>query len=33
MSNNKKYDFSFNLSSLATYTDQVGGELIRKAIS
>ena len=32
MSNNKKYDFSFNLSSLATYTDQVGGELIRKAI-
>jgi hypothetical protein len=32
MSNNKKYDFNFNLSSLATYTDQVGGELIRKAI-
>jgi hypothetical protein len=32
MSNNKKYDFSFNLSSLATYTDQVGGELIRKAV-
>lgn len=29
---NKKYDFSFNLSSLATYTDEVGGELIRKAI-
>lgn len=29
---NKKYDFNFNLSSLATYTDQVGGELIRRAI-
>ena len=29
---NKKYDFNFNLSSLATYTDQVGGELIRKAV-
>jgi len=29
---NKKYDFGFNLSSLATYTDEVGGELIRKAI-
>jgi hypothetical protein len=32
MSNTKKYDFGFNLSSLATYTDEVGGELIRKAI-
>lgn len=32
MSNNKKYDFSFNLSALSQYTDQVGGELIRKAI-
>jgi hypothetical protein len=29
---NKKYDFGFNLSSLATYTDEVGGELMRKAI-
>ena len=29
---NKHYDFSYNLSSLATYTDQVGGELIRKAV-
>lgn len=29
---NKKYDFSFNLSSLSTYTDEVGGELIRRAI-
>ena len=29
---NKKYDFNFNLSSLAQYTDQVGGELIRRAI-
>jgi len=29
---NKKYDFNFNLSSLAQYTDQVGGELIRKAV-
>lgn len=29
---NKKYDFSFNLSSLGTYTDEVGGELIRRAI-
>ena len=29
---NKKYDFGFNLSSLATYTDEVGGELIRRAI-
>ena len=29
---NKKYDFSFNLSGLATYTDEVGGELIRRAI-
>lgn len=32
MSNAKKYDFNFNLSSLQTYTDQVGGELIRRAI-
>lgn len=32
MSNNKKYDFSFNLSSLSTYTDEVGGELVRRAI-
>ena len=32
MSNTKKYDFGFNLSSLATYTDEVGGELIRRAI-
>ena len=32
MANNKKYDFGFNLSSLATYTDEVGGELIRRAI-
>ncbi|CAB4141741.1 hypothetical protein UFOVP424_30 [uncultured Caudovirales phage] len=29
---NKKYDFNFNLSSLSTYTDEVGGELIRRAI-
>jgi hypothetical protein len=29
---NKKYDFNFNLSGLAPYTDQVGGELLRKAI-
>ena len=29
---NKRHDFSFNLSGLATYTDQVGGELMRKAI-
>lgn len=29
---NKKYDFGFNLSALSTYTDEVGGELIRKAI-
>jgi hypothetical protein len=29
---NKKYEFGFNLSSLATYTDEVGGELIRRAI-
>jgi len=30
MDNNKKrYDFNFNLSSLSTYTDEVGGELIR----
>ena len=28
----KKYEFGFNLSSLATYTDEVGGELMRKAI-
>ena len=28
----KKYDFGFNLSSLSTYTDEVGGELIRRAI-
>jgi hypothetical protein len=32
MATPKKYDFGFNLSSLATYTDEVGGELIRKAI-
>jgi len=32
MSNNKKYDFSFDLASLATYTDEIGGELIRRAI-
>ena len=32
MSNNKKYDFGFNLSSLSTYTDEVGGELVRRAI-
>jgi hypothetical protein len=32
MANNKKYDFGFNLSSLSTYTDEVGGELIRRAI-
>jgi len=32
MSNTKKYDFGFNLSSLASYTDEVGGELIRRAI-
>ena len=29
---NKKYDFGFNLSTLSTYTDEVGGELIRRAI-
>jgi len=29
---NKKYDFGFNLSSLSTYTDEVGGELMRRAI-
>jgi len=29
---NKKYDFGFNLSSLASYTDEVGGEWIRRAI-
>lgn len=29
---NKKYDFGFNLSTLASYTDEVGGELIRRAI-
>ena len=29
---NKRHDFSFNLTGLATYTDQVGGELMRKAI-
>lgn len=29
---NKKYEFGFNLSSLDTYTDEVGGELIRRAI-
>lgn len=29
---NKKYSFGFNLSSLSTYTDEVGGELIRRAI-
>jgi hypothetical protein len=29
---NKKYEFGFNLSSLSTYTDEVGGELIRRAI-
>lgn len=28
----KKYEFGFNLSSLATYTEEVGGELMRKAI-
>jgi hypothetical protein len=28
----KKYEFGFNLSSLATYTDEVGGELMRRAI-
>lgn len=28
----KKYDFGFNLSTLSTYTDEVGGELIRRAI-
>ncbi len=28
----KRHDFSFNLSSLSTYTDEVGGELIRRAI-
>jgi|NOAtaT_7_FD_contig_31_2338498_length_1246_multi_4_in_0_out_0_1 hypothetical protein len=32
MANNKRYDFNFNLSSLSTYTDEVGGELIRRAI-
>ena len=29
---NKKHDFSFNLTGLANYTDQVGGELMRRAI-
>lgn len=29
---NKKYDFNFNLSSLSTYTEEVSGELIRRAI-
>ena len=29
---NKKYDFGFNLSSLASYTNEVGGELMRRAI-
>jgi hypothetical protein len=29
---NTKYEFGFNLSSLSTYTDEVGGELMRKAI-
>jgi len=29
---NKKYDFGFNLATLSTYTDEVGGELIRRAI-
>ena len=29
---NKKYSFGFNLSSLSTYTDEVGGELLRRAI-
>lgn len=29
---NKQYNFGFNLSSLSTYTDEVGGELIRRAI-
>jgi len=28
----KRMDFSFNLSSLAPYTEEVGGELIRRAI-
>ena len=32
MANNKRHDFSFNLSGLGLYTDQVGGELMRKAI-
>jgi hypothetical protein len=32
MANNKRHDFSFNLSGLGVYTDQVGGELMRKAI-
>jgi hypothetical protein len=27
-----KYEFGFNLSSLNTYTDEVGGELVRRAI-
>jgi hypothetical protein len=29
---NKRYNFGFNLSALSTYTDEVGGELIRRAI-
>jgi hypothetical protein len=29
---NKQYNFGFNLSTLSTYTDEVGGELIRRAI-
>ena len=29
---NKQYNFGFNLSSLSTYTDEVGGELMRRAI-
>lgn len=28
----KKYDFSYDLSSLSTYTDEVGGELIAKSV-
>jgi hypothetical protein len=32
MSNNKKYEFGFDLAGLATYTDEVGGILIRRAI-
>jgi len=32
MSNNKKYDFAFDLATLATYTDELGGQLIRRAI-